>query len=461
MSTYKNIFKKFILSTALITLILFIFNYSIITLYMSEGVSLNSSESPESLLTDIDTNLKLENNEYYINDNTKLKLNNADVWAMLINNDGSVIWNYDLPSDIPLKYSLTDVALFSRNYLNDYPVYSWKHNDDLIVIGYPKDKYAKYQYTFPVKWVKSIPVKILVFLLLNILLALVLSLFIGNKMIKSIKMLISALEKLSKGEFVEVKCEGVLKGISNSINKTSKILKEKDELLKKKDKARLNYIAGISHDIRTPLSMILGYSSELQDNKDLSLKEREEMGTIVRQSLKIKSLINDLNLVSSLEYDMQPVNLKKVRISSLLREIICDFINNDLDEKYDVSFENDNENIIISCDENLIKRAITNLIQNSINHNPNGCSIITKLSSDNSNNCIIKIYDDGIGITKEKLNDILKTPYEKEKISKDGTITHGLGLVIVNSIIKAHNGELIIESDVDRGFSSLIKLPII
>lgn len=461
MSTSKNIFKKFILSTALIALILFIFNYSIITLYMSEGVSLNSSESPESLLTDIDTNLKLENNEYYINDNTKLKLNNADVWAMLINNDGSVIWNYDLPSDIPLKYSLTDVALFSRNYLNDYPVYSWKHNDDLIVIGYPKDKYAKYQYTFPVKWVKSIPVKILVFLLLNILLALVLSLFIGNKMIKSIKMLISALEKLSKGEFVEVKCEGVLKGISNSINKTSKILKEKDELLKKKDKARLNYIAGISHDIRTPLSMILGYSSELQDNKDLSLKEREEMGTIVRQSLKIKSLINDLNLVSSLEYDMQPVNLKKVRISSLLREIICDFINNDLDEKYDVSFENDNENIIISCDENLIKRAITNLIQNSINHNPNGCSIITKLSSDNSNNCIIKIYDDGIGITKEKLNDILKTPYEKEKISKDGTITHGLGLVIVNSIIKAHNGELIIESDVDRGFSSLIKLPII
>lgn len=461
MSTSKNIFKKFILSTALIALILFIFNYSIITLYMSEGVSLNSSESPESLLTDIDTNLKLENNEYYINDNTKLKLNNADVWAMLINNDGSVIWNYDLPSDIPLKYSLTDVALFSRNYLNDYPVYSWKHNDDLIVIGYPKDKYAKYQYTFPIKWVKSIPVKILVFLLLNILLALVLSLFIGNKMIKSIKMLISALEKLSKGEFVEVKCEGVLKGISNSINKTSKILKEKDELLKKKDKARLNYIAGISHDIRTPLSMILGYSSELQDNKDLSLKEREEMGTIVRQSLKIKSLINDLNLVSSLEYDMQPVNLKKVRISSLLREIICDFINNDLDEKYDVSFENDNENIIISCDENLIKRAITNLIQNSINHNPNGCSIITKLSSDNSNNCIIKIYDDGIGITKEKLNDILKTPYEKEKISKDGTITHGLGLVIVNSIIKAHNGELIIESDVDRGFSSLIKLPII
>ena len=78
MSTSKNIFKKFILSTALIALILFIFNYSIITLYMSEGVSLNSSESPESLLTDIDTNLKLENNEYYINDNTKLKLNNAD-----------------------------------------------------------------------------------------------------------------------------------------------------------------------------------------------------------------------------------------------------------------------------------------------------------------------------------------------------------------------------------------------
>lgn len=460
MSTSKNILKKFILTTALITLILFIFNYSIIVMYMSEGVSLNSSESPENLLTDIENNLKLENGEYYINDNTKTELKNADVWAMLINNDGSVIWNYDLPKDVPLKYSLTDVALFSRNYLNSYPVYSWKYNENLIVIGYPKDKYAKYQYTFPVEWVKSVPIRILVFLLLNILLALILSLFIGSKMIKSIKLLISALEKPSKGEFVKVNCEGVLKGISNSINETSIILKEKDELLKKKDKARLSYIAGISHDIRTPLSMILGYSSELQDNENLSLKEREEMRTIVRQSIKIKSLISDLNLVSSLEYDMQPVNLKKVRISSLLREIICDFINNDLDEKYDISFENDNENIIISCDENLIKRAITNLIQNSINHNPNGCSIVTKLICDNSNNCIIKIYDDGIGITKEKLQDILKTPYEKEKISNDGTVTHGLGLVIINSIIKAHKGEFIIENDIDKGFSSLIKLPI-
>lgn len=460
MNTSKNILKKFILSTALITLILFIFNCSLITMYMSQGVSLNSSESPENLLSYIDSNLKLESDEYYINDDTKTKLNNADAWAMLINNDGNVIWNYDLPSDIPLKYSLTDVSLFSRNYLNDYPVFTWTHNDNLIIIGYPKDKYAKYQYTFPVEWVKSVPIKILVFLLLNILLALILSLFIGSKMIRSVKMLISALEKLSKGEFVEVKCESVLKGISNSINKTSRILKEKDELLKKKDKARLNYIAGISHDIRTPLSMILGYSSELQNNKNLSLKEREEIGTIVRQSIKIKSLINDLNLVSSLEYDMQPVNLKKVRISSLLREIICDFINNDLDEKYDISFENNNENICILCDENLIKRALTNLIQNSINHNPNGCSIITKLSNDNLNNCIIKIHDDGIGITKEKLQDILKTPYEKEKISKDGTITHGLGLVIVNSIIKSHNGEFIIKSDTSKGFSSLIKLPI-
>ena len=135
MSTSKNILKKFILTTALITLILFIFNYSIIVMYMSEGVSLNSSESPENLLTDIENNLKLENGEYYINDNTKTELKNADVWAMLINNDGSVIWNYDLPKDVPLKYSLTDVALFSRNYLNSYPVYSWKYNENLIVIG--------------------------------------------------------------------------------------------------------------------------------------------------------------------------------------------------------------------------------------------------------------------------------------------------------------------------------------
>ena len=108
-----------------------------------------------------------------------------------------------------------------------------------------------------------------------------------------------------------MKEKGVFSEIAEKINKTSEILQMQAEQLRKKETARANWIAGVSHDIRTPLSMIMGYAGQLENSENLSETERKKAAVIVKQSSRMKDLINDLNLASKLEYDMQPLTMKQ------------------------------------------------------------------------------------------------------------------------------------------------------
>ena len=76
-------------------------------------------------------------------DNVLEKLENNHIWAMLLDENGNRIWGVLTPEEIPAAYSLQDVALFSKGYLHDYPVFAWNTENGLLVLGYPKNSYAK------------------------------------------------------------------------------------------------------------------------------------------------------------------------------------------------------------------------------------------------------------------------------------------------------------------------------
>ncbi|MEC3794355.1 histidine kinase dimerization/phospho-acceptor domain-containing protein, partial [Clostridioides difficile] len=175
--------------------------------------------------------------------------------------------------------------------------------------------------------------------LVNAIVTFLIALFIGLKMVKSIKPIITGIKLMSKGEPVLLQEKGILSDISKSINTVSKELQMKDEKLRKKEEARSNWIAGISHDIRTPLSMIIGYAGELEESSSLSNREQEQVSIICNQGIKIRELVNDLNLVSKLEYNMQALNCDKIRVSAFLRELISEFINNNLDNDFYVELD--------------------------------------------------------------------------------------------------------------------------
>lgn len=452
-----NILWRFVGATIIISVFLLILNYTILGLWVFKGM--NEGKPPDSVAESVAEGVNPVNDNYSVDLEAEKLLKQNDAWAMLLNKSGHVAWSYSLPDELPRTYSLTDVAKFSRNYLMDYPVFVWEHQDGLVVIGYPKNSIARYPVTFPVKWLSELPSRSAALLFANIGLALLLALFIGSRLIKSIKPLISGIYALAREQRVHVLPKGVLSGLANSINHTSVLLQEKNEALKAKDEARSNWISGISHDVRTPLSMVLGYASDLEENEQIPPEQRKQAGIIRQQGEKLRTLVSDLNLVSMLEYDMQPLNMKTIKLSALARQITSEFLNNGLDEKFTLELDVEDENIKVMADEKLLLRAITNLVQNSMTHNPQGCHIRlqTTISPDRKT-CRLIVSDNGHGIAQSELPDLLELPYSSKRKNPIAN-GHGLGLPMVARIAKAHHGELTITSDTGKGFRAVIELP--
>lgn len=245
-----------------------------------------------------------------------------------------------------------------------------------------------------------------------------------------------------------------------NINQTAAILQSQQRMLKRKEEARSNWIAGVSHDIRAPLSMVMGYVGQLEEEDTLNQESRKKISVIRKQSKKMKRLIDDLNLASKLEYNMQPIHLKDENVVAVVREVAVEFMNIDLDGKYPVEWIADKEvsACIIVADKSLLKRTISNLVQNCMNHNEDGCTIFISIKIAESK-CVISVEDNGKGATKEQIQHLNNTPHYMLRTNRSGEFRHGLRVLIVKQIISSHGGEVVIDQSQYGGLAVQIVLP--
>ncbi len=452
-----RILKRFIGSTMMISAFLLAFNFIFLGIWIFNGM--NKGNSPGAVVQNVAEGLHRSSDTYSLDAISAKLLKEDHAWAMLINDSGKVAWNYMLPEEIPKTYSLTDVAKFTQSYLMDYPVFVWEHDEGLVVIGFPKESFAKYPHILPTSWVSSLPLRVVALLIINIGLALLLSLLIGYRLIRSIRPLTQGIQALGEDRETFIEPKGILADLAKNVNSAAALLRKKNVSLKERDEARSNWIAGISHDIRTPLSMVLGYASDLEENSDIPKEQRRKASIIRKQAEYLRSLVSDLNLVSMLEYEMQPLNKKQIRLSVLARQIASEFLNNGLDERFIIEVKFPDERVQVNGDERLLKRAIINLVQNSINHNPDGCVILLQTAFDESSRtCSFIVEDNGNGIPQNEIPNLLELPFssKRKRSSHNG---HGLGLPMVARIAKAHFGCLILSSDVGKGLKAELVLP--
>lgn len=392
-----------------------------------------------------------------VNEKDLSTLRENNIWVMLIDEDtGNVIWSQDLPDEVPTNYSIKDIVQFTRYYLKDYPVFTYvDNNKGILVLGYPKDSYAKLPTsTFPIEFLRNLPINIMYYLLFNLIIVFLIYMVSKRKLLKSIEPVANAICKISNGEEVQLKEKGDLLDIKIAVNKTSQYLRERDSM-------RVNWITGISHDIRTPLSLIMGYANHLLQSKNINARERKELELIQSNSTQIQSLISNLNLTSRLEYNLVSVKKSSVSIIKVLREIIVDYMNHDSQNLYDIDFISDNisSSTMILGDARLLERAFRNIILNSMTHNAKGCKIQIKLSMDDTG-VNIDIADNGIGVSKDKLISLNTSISEYIKKNNTTNKSHGLGLLIVKQIIELHQGSVTFTSLENYGFNTKITLPL-
>ena len=460
MKSIPKLIRRFVGIMTLSIILLVIMN---ITFFAIVFVRNTSTFSPWDMADHAAAALQLTDGGYSISDDVMAKLKEENAWAVLIDNDTrQVVWQTDnLPANIPMQYTLSDIAELTRGYVDGYPAFTGEAQTGLLVLGYPKDRFWKHtRASWDYNFIADLPRNTIIILAINIVLISLIYAAVNSKLLCSIKPITNGIQSLSNGSPVCMREKGVLSELAEKINKTSEILQMQAEQLRKKETARANWIAGVSHDVRTPLSMIMGYAGQLENSKNLSETECKKAAVIVKQSSRIKDLINDLNLASKLEYDMQPLTMKQENAISIIRQVIVDFMNTNIDDKFLIEWKTDDTlpACYINADKDLLKRAISNLIQNSINHNENGCVIYASVEDDN-NTCKICIEDNGIGAPDEQIDRLNNTPHYMICDTNTAEQRHGLGLLIVKQIIKGHNGEILIDHSEYGGFKVVLIIP--
>lgn len=460
MKSIPKLIRRFVGIMLLSCILLVILNLILLAVYASSQAP---NAYPWKTAEEVANSLRQTEKGYLLSDDMTLELKDSNVWAIFIDNATmQVVWQTDnLPETVPMSYSVSDIASLTRGYIDGYPTFTGGTENGLVVLGYPRDSFWKHMWpSWDYQLIASLPKTFLSVLAINVTLIFIIYVTANSKLLKSIKPIVHGIQSLPTGEPVYIPEKGLLSELAVNINKTSEILQSQNRRLCKKENARANWIAGVSHDIRTPLSMVMGYACQLKEDTHLTDAGRQKATVIVKQSERMRNLVNDLNLASKLEYNMQPVNRKRENMVALVRQVIVDFINTDIDDRYPIEWET-NETLTVcpvTVDKDLIKRAVSNLIQNCINHNGQGCNIYVRVT-DEAGKCTVVVADDGAGADDEQIEKLNHSPHYMVCDENTTEQRHGLGLLIVKQIAAAHGGTVLIGHSSRGGFSVKLTLP--
>lgn len=462
MKSVPKLIRRFV-GVLLLSSFLILFANFVIYAIIVTSQSPDKDHSPYKIATETGKDLKRSSGSYTLSEKMSRKLQENGAWALLIDNETSqVVWHTsNLPNSIPMSYTLHDIADLTQGYIDGYPTYTGQNKNGLVVLGFPKKSFWKHTSpSWNYNFITNLPQTLLITLLVNLALIFLTYILANMKLLKSVKPITQAIQMLSTGQPTNIPEKGVLSEIAANINSTSNILQEQKKQLRKKETARANWIAGISHDIRTPLSMVMGYADQLENSRNLSDTEQRKAAVIVKQSERIKNLVDDLNLASKLEYNMQPLIKKQINAVAVVRQVVVDFINTDFDHRFPIEWTTNEAMTTCSifADNNLLKRAVSNLIQNCINHNNNGCKIFVSVD-EKKNACIICIQDNGIGASDQQIEKLNTTPHYMVCDSNTTEQRHGLGLLIVRQIIAGHDGKVEIGQSEYGGFKVIMTIP--
>lgn len=381
------------------------------------------------------------------------KLKDYGAWIQILDEEGYERYHWNKPKAAPSHYTPSEMVFYNiyAGAIEDYTTFAGTAKIDgyrwSYIIGFPMEEVAKYSYYYQPKKLNSNIIKVTVFLLLTpTIVILVMGYVFGRSLTNPIIEIIRGIQELSKGNYEVFYAEkGIYKEVFTNLNKLSNQLKLNEREREKTEKMRGEWINNLSHDLKTPLSSIKGYS-ELMADGDYSLTENEikEYSRIIKdKAAYMEELLEDLKLAQVLKAGLFPLNLKEQDMVELLRNITIDVLNNPKYEKRKIAFNIGTEPIIFSFDKKLMQRAFANLLFNSLVHNDEDTWI--SINIDKKDKIYIEIEDDGRGIPEENLDKLFERYYRGTDTGESHKGS-GLGLSIAKQIIELHGGTIDVES---------------
>ena len=239
-----------------------------------------------------------------------------------------------------------------------------------------------------------------------------------------------SVKKLAKGDYNEkFNVRGYREAIelSNALNHAS-------EELSKTDKLQKDLLANVSHDLRTPLTMIRGYSEMMRDIPGENTPENVQI--VIDETTRLSNLVNDMLDISKIQSGERTVEKQVFNLTETVRETLSRYEKLTTKDGYNIKFISDND-ASIYADKTMMLQVLYNLINNAINYTGEDKSVTVKQTT-TEKKVKIEIIDTGEGIPPDRLALIWDRYYKIDKVHRRAAVGSGLGLSIVKGILEMH-----------------------
>ena len=412
--------------------------------YMNELVEQVKSIDNSSILSSID-DISLDNNiclEYVDNWGNKYYFNNKTTSCLLGKNK-------NIDKEL-VKIKQSQEEIYFEKILNPL------NNSTSLLYGIKKNNGYVFLFTSleDIGTTTSLIKSQLIYLtLLTILLSIVIAMFLSRRIAKPISDMTKKATKLADGNYNLVfKNTGI-----NELDELANSLNYLEQEVSKTDTYRRDLMANVSHDLKTPLTMIKAYAEMI---KDITIDDKEKtiknLDVIIEETERLNILVNDILELSKLQNNQDNLDIEEFDIVLLIKDILRRYEIIKETENYNLILESP-ESIIVKADKKRISQVIYNLINNAVNYTGDDLKVIVRLTEE-SKDCLVEIIDTGKGIDEEDLQNIWTRYYKQEKNHKRNVIGTGLGLSIVKNILELHHFDYGVKSIKNHGTTFYFKI---
>ncbi|WP_339272498.1 HAMP domain-containing sensor histidine kinase [Paenibacillus sp. FSL W8-0426] len=456
---------RYLASVVLIVVIVIFINILVIIgLYIYQNESpkypfLQGDNSAEAITRSFGQEIVLSETGMDITGQGKDTLERNQAWIQILDENGNQVYGFRVPPEAKTKYTPMDIVQTYK--------YMEKELMSTVFIGEKQGNGKRYSYligfqdpylernilTYDIRKVgRFLQIGIVTVLCVDGFIALCIAYLFSKRLTRPLSALIDGIKQLAHKNYRgHYETKGIYKDVFYNVNMLTEELRASELERNRLDRMKEEWIANISHDIKTPLASIQGYSEMMRDKDyDFTVEEMRDYAEIIeRKSLYLKDVIEDLNLSTRLRNKGLTLNLKSVNVVSLVRNTVIDTLNDTRYGNRNIDFLYSDEVILKEVDEILIRRAVANLIYNAVVHNSEDVSIVVSVEK-KGDTVRIAVEDNGKGIREEELERIFDRYYR-------GTNTGelhkgaGLGMAIANDIVKAHDGEIHVMSEFHSG----------
>lgn len=276
-------------------------------------------------------------------------------------------------------------------------------------------------------------------------------LLLTKKFVTYIQEIAEGINEISLGNFdnrIIIKNEDEFALIADKLNQMADDIKEIMENERRSEYAKNELITSVAHDLRTPLTSIIGYLDLVSSKELLQDVQKKYIGIAYNKSKRLEKLIEDLFTYTKFNFGEVKATYTEVDIVKLINQLLDEFYPSFTGNQLEYEFTSSHPAAVIKVDGDLLARALANLISNAIKYGKEGRKILLDLTK-KEDSVIVSVTNYGDIIPKKDLQQIFQRFYRVESSRSSETGGSGLGLAIAYSIVEMHGGTIIAQSDTD------------